>query len=101
MKTRQGATKFASEVEVDDEVAPTTEVVQEMSPLPLPAIPPPSPVRNETIERVAGDNLDVPTPKLLPKKLPSQKPQETPVKESKESAKVSKASEKKSLRRQG
>ena len=101
MKTRQGVTKFASEVEVDDEVAPTTEVVQEMSPLPLPAIPPPSPVRNETIERVAGDNLDVPTPKLLPKKLPSQKPQETTVKESKESAKVSKTSEKKKPKEKG
>jgi hypothetical protein len=95
MKTRQGATKFAPEVEVDDEVASATEVVQGLSPLPLPAIPPPSPVRNETIERVAGDNLDDPTPKLLPKKLPSQKPQETTVKESENSTKVPKFPKKK------
>ena len=95
MNTRQGDTKFASEVEVDDEVAPATEVVQEMSPLPLPTITPPSPARNGTIERVAGDNLDDPTPKLLPKKLPSRKPQETTVKESKESATFSKPPEKK------
>lgn len=98
MKTRQGTGKAASEVDVGDEVAPATEVDQEISPLPLPEIPPPSPVRNDTIDRVAGDNLNDPTPKLQPKKPASQKPQKTTVKKSKESAKVSKPPEKNKLK---